>query len=123
MACILIADDEMDMLKVRTILLQMEGYTILTANDGVEAFDLALKNPIDLIVTDWMMPRLNGIGLCQKLRENDSTKNIPIILASGVDIVPEGMHTLYDAFLPKLATIDELIHLIGQLLDNDVRKG
>lgn len=117
MACILLVDDETDMLLVRALLLRIEGYTVITARNGEEAFDLALKNSVDLVLTDWMMPIMNGIELCHKLRSNEGTQKTPIILSSGVDIVVKENNTPYDAFLPKLASIDEQLLLIRQLLD------
>jgi CheY-like chemotaxis protein len=78
---ILIADDNLDMRSyIKNIL--MKYWRVETAVDGEEAYKLARNNPPDLILSDIMMPRLDGFGLIKKLHDNPVTKSIPIILLS-----------------------------------------
>lgn len=65
---ILIAEDEEAMRKILRLYLEKEGYEVLTAADGAEAFDKLCKTPCDLLIADWMMPRMDGIKLCREIR-------------------------------------------------------
>ena len=73
---ILVADDEKEIRDLLEIYLINEGYKVIKAQDGQEALDIIDKEEIDLLVLDIMMPRVNGIEVCKKIRE---TKNIPNI--------------------------------------------
>ncbi|MGL5150488.1 MAG: response regulator transcription factor [Clostridium sp.] len=77
---ILIVDDEKEIRDLVEIYLKGEGYDTLKAQDGEEALDILNKNPqIDLVILDIMMPRLNGIEACMKIREE---REMPIIMLS-----------------------------------------
>lgn len=76
---ILIVDDEKEIRDLIDIYLKNEGYRTLKACDGQEALDLLVRNNIDLIILDIMMPKLDGIGACMKIREENNT---PIIMLS-----------------------------------------
>ena len=65
---ILVADDESHILNVVSLKLSNAGYDVVTASDGQEAFELATAQRPDLIITDYHMPLLSGLELCQKLR-------------------------------------------------------
>lgn len=65
---ILIAEDEEPMRKILRLYLEKEGYEVLTASDGAEAFDKLCETPCDLLIADWMMPRMDGITLCREIR-------------------------------------------------------
>lgn len=77
---ILVADDESHILHVVSLKLRNAGYTVVTARDGQEAFDLAHQQRPDLLITDYHMPQLSGIELCQKLKQDPSTSDIPAIM-------------------------------------------
>lgn len=76
---ILVVDDEKDILDLLEIYLTNDGYTILKASDGVEALDVVSKQVVDLVILDVMMPKLDGIQTCLKIREQ---RNMPIIMLS-----------------------------------------
>ena len=76
---ILIVDDNREIVDSLGKLLKLEGYFILTAYDGMEALDVLEKNPVDLILLDVMMPRLNGLSALMKIRER---YKIPCIILS-----------------------------------------
>lgn len=76
---ILIVDDEKEIIKLMEIYMQNEGYRLLTAADGQEALELLQSNSVDLIILDVMMPRLDGIEACMRIREERDT---PIIMLS-----------------------------------------
>ena len=77
---VLVVDDDPDKLGLLEVALTMAGYEVRTARDGEEALaELASFQP-DLVVSDVMMPGMNGYELARRIRENPQTKFIPIIL-------------------------------------------
>ena len=74
---ILIVDDEPRYLRLLEANLRTEGYEVATAQDGVQAVDIFSSQPIDLILLDIMMPRMDGFSTCQRIREYS---NVPIIM-------------------------------------------
>ncbi len=76
---ILIAEDDNDIVKLLKLYLESSGYRVLTVDNGISAFELVLKEQIDLAVVDIMMPRMDGYELTKKIRE---IKNIPILILS-----------------------------------------
>jgi CheY-like chemotaxis protein len=79
---ILLVDDHKMGLAARRSVLEELGYRITSANSATEALEHIADGPFDLLVTDYRMPRMNGIELIQKLRKN--TPELPVILLSGV---------------------------------------
>ena len=87
---ILVADDESHILHVVSMKLRNAGFRVLTARDGREAFETALHEKPDLLITDYHMPELSGLELCSKLKEEPSTSHIPAIMltARGYQLEP-----------------------------------
>lgn len=77
--CILVVDDDPEIVKAISILLEQEGYRVLKAYNGLEALDKALEPSLRLILIDVMMPRLDGLSAVMKIREQ---RNLPIIVLS-----------------------------------------
>ncbi|GIP14660.1 DNA-binding response regulator [Paenibacillus montaniterrae] len=78
-ATILMVDDEYEIIKLMEIYFKNENYTMLKAGNGIEALELLEKHQVDLIVLDVMMPSMDGIEACMKIREKN---HIPIIMLS-----------------------------------------
>lgn len=76
---ILVVDDNKEIVYSLSKLLEFEGYSVMKAYDGLEALDVLHSHPIDLILLDVMMPRLNGLSALMKIRE---TNKIPVIILS-----------------------------------------
>ena len=76
---ILIVDDDREIVKSLGKLLELEGYCVYRAYDGMEALDMLMREKIHLILLDVMMPKLNGLSALMKIREKN---NIPIIMLS-----------------------------------------
>src|SRR5438874_7860892 len=87
---ILVADDETHILHVVSLKLRNAGYRVLTARDGQEAFEIASAEKPDLLITDYHMPQLSGLELCQKLKQDPATRLIPAIMltARGYHLEP-----------------------------------
>ena len=77
---VLVVDDEIHIVHVVTIKLRNNGYEVISASNGAEAYELACEHKPDIVVTDYQMPVMTGIELVEKLRENDDTKDVPVIL-------------------------------------------
>ncbi|KAK9762744.1 hypothetical protein K7432_011228 [Basidiobolus ranarum] len=108
---ILLVDDNADMRRYVKGLLS-KWWQVVEAGNGEEAFNIALQNPPDLIVSDVMMPVLDGLGLLKVLRANQSTKFIPVVLLSaraGEEAKVEGLKSGADDFLVKPFSAKELV--------------
>ncbi len=90
---ILVADDEAHIRHVVSMKLSNAGYDVVTATDGEEALEACLAEKPDLVLTDFQMPYMSGLEFSMRLRENEQTKDIPVIMltARGFDIEPHEM--------------------------------
>ncbi|MHC4727702.1 MAG: response regulator [Planctomycetota bacterium] len=77
---VLVVDDEVHIVHVVAIKLRNNGYEVISADNGAEAFELACKEKPDIIVTDYQMPVMSGLELVEKLRQCDETQEIPVIM-------------------------------------------
>lgn len=77
--CVLVVDDDREIVNAISLLLEKEEYQVLKAYDGMEALHLAAERPVQLIILDVMMPKLDGLSAMMKIRER---KNLPIIVLS-----------------------------------------
>ena len=112
---ILVVDDEFDLLTTWRLVLQMEGYEVGTASNGLRALESVRANPPDLIVTDWMMPVMDGLALCHALAADDTLAQIPVILSSAAARTPEVTHPKLE-FHRKPLSIDSLIAIVTRLI-------
>jgi len=86
---ILIADDDICIIKeIIRILMKNSDFTILTTGDGKSAYEIANLEYPDLIIMDWDMPEMNGIDTTKLLKQNPLTRDIPVIIATGIMIDP-----------------------------------
>ncbi len=77
---VLVADDDRDILDLLAFRLGRAGYEVVSASDGEEALRLAVERKPDLAVLDVMMPKLDGYEVTRRMRADESTKRIPVIL-------------------------------------------
>src|SRR5689334_15511606 len=100
---VLIVDDDRKILDLLVELLQLEGYEVATAVDGSEALGLALSFAPDVVLSDVVMPEVDGLELCRRLKDNPRTAYIPVMLLSGRipsdDAGIEGLHAGADDYL------------------------
>ena len=112
MSTIILVDDEHDMLELFTEVLEQMDHHVIRARDGLEALRLAREIKPDMVVTDWMMPRMNGVELCQRMHEDARLREIPIILHSSEN----NPHAPGVRFIPKSCPLEEFEGLVRRLL-------
>lgn len=81
---VLAVDDEKDVLFIVSAALKSEGYEVVTASNGFEALEAAARENPDIIVLDVMMPKMDGFETLKKLREQDGTRDIPVVMLTGL---------------------------------------
>jgi DNA-binding response OmpR family regulator len=110
---ILIVEDEAGIVQFLQQGLEEEGYTITSASDGLKGFELSQKENFDLILLDWMLPKMTGLELCKSIRlKNTST---PIIFLTAKDTVQEtieGLKAGANDYIKKPFSFDELVERI-----------
>ncbi|MBN1621229.1 MAG: response regulator [Endomicrobiales bacterium] len=77
---ILVIDDEYDILRVIEEMLKKEGYTVITATNGQDGYKKFQQERPDLVISDIMMPIMDGYQVCEKIKGNPDTKDIPVII-------------------------------------------
>lgn len=121
---ILIVEDEVGISQFLKQGLEEEGYEITLAFDGNEGLRLARSNAFNLILLDWMLPKLNGLALCTKLRESD--KATPIIFLTAKDTIQEtiaGLKAGGNDYIKKPFSFEELLERIKVQLRHPVQTG
>jgi DNA-binding response OmpR family regulator len=121
---ILIVDDDPDLVETVAMMLEAKGFEVGKAYDGIEGEEAIKKRRPDVLVLDVMMPRKNGYQLCQELKSNKWTQEIPIILLTAVgEAVPttsyshaEGMAVEAEDFIPKPVDAATLVEAVERLL-------
>lgn len=118
---ILFVDDEPDLLITLRMNLQRHGYDVVSAMDGEDGFKRALEMHPDLILTDYVLPKMDGIELCEKIRSCEGElREVPIIIMSALkarDVESKCLDAGANAFLRKPYSKDDLLNLIADLID------
>jgi two-component system phosphate regulon response regulator PhoB len=116
---ILVVEDEDSLATLLQYNLQKEGYSVTMAGDGEEALLLVDEKLPDLIVLDWMLPKLSGIEVCRRLRQRNETRNVPIIMLTArgeeTDRI-RGLSTGADDYVVKPFSLPELMARVKAIL-------
>jgi two-component system alkaline phosphatase synthesis response regulator PhoP len=121
---ILLVDDEEDLLDLLSYALQREGFDVLTARDGAEALRVARKERPDLIVLDIMMPNVDGLEACQRLREDAGLRLTPILMLTARSEERDeilGLDAGADDYLTKPTSPNLLVSHVRALLRRSER--
>ncbi|MEM1394155.1 MAG: response regulator transcription factor [Cyanobacteria bacterium P01_D01_bin.116] len=117
---ILIVDDDVGTRLSISDYLELSGYQVITANDGQEGLNMVNKHHPDLIVTDIIMPRINGYELVRNVRQKTHFRLLPVILLTARTQTQErilGYQSGCDLYLPKPFELEELAAAISNLLE------
>jgi DNA-binding response OmpR family regulator len=110
---ILLVEDEIGIANFLKQGLEEEGYSVLVANDGKSGLELALSQKVNLILLDWILPQMNGIDVCKRIREKDDLT--PIIFLTAKDTIQEtieGLKAGANDYIKKPFSFDELVERI-----------
>ena len=117
---ILLCDDEIHILRAAEFKLKRAGYDVQTAGDGEEAWELIEAQRPDVLVTDYQMPRLDGFGLTQRVRENSDTRDLPVLMltAKGFELSREELAEKWNvmAVVAKPFSPRELLQTVEKIL-------
>lgn len=116
---ILIVEDEEDIQDVIALSLETKGFTTFRANDGLEGFTAAIDLQPSLILVDWMMPNVNGLELLRRLKRDQRTADIPVIMLSAKSEAghkSQGLDEGADDYLSKPFSPKELVSRIKAVL-------
>jgi DNA-binding response OmpR family regulator len=114
---VLLVDDEDSVQKLLTYPLEREGYRVVQARDGEEALDLYRAEPVDLVILDLMLPRLDGLAVCRRLREEESAVPIIMLTARGDEGDKVlGLELGADDYITKPFSIREFMSRVRALL-------
>ena len=120
---ILIVEDIPYLLELLQVTLKFKGYTVITARDGDEALSLMETDRPALILTDVLMPKLDGFAFAQRVRSNPKTQDIPIIFVSATYISPEDKEFALSLgavrFLEKPVEAEELLLTVAEVLNRE----
>jgi DNA-binding response OmpR family regulator len=119
-ARVLVADDDADILALVAFRLERSGYEVLLATDGEEALRLAVEESPDLAVLDVMMPKMDGYEVTRRIRDNESTGRLPIILLTAraqQSDVDQGMLAGADDYVKKPFSPQELRARVQAVLE------
>jgi len=116
---ILLVEDDNDQLRMLMEMLKWEGYQVILARDGEDAFGKVKKQRPDLVITDLAMPQVSGVELIAKIRQDAETKTLPIIVITAYtwdEIALKAREQGYQALLSKPFELSELRRQIQKLL-------
>ncbi len=113
---ILVVDDEVDITETYAMFFDLQGFEVITANDAMQALALLAERTPDVIVSDCMMPSMDGVELSRRVKALPATRNTPIILMSGAPELHDLGSPSYEVFLRKPVLFQRLVLEIGRLL-------
>ncbi|MBP1466875.1 response regulator [Candidatus Chloroploca sp. M-50] len=125
MSTILVVDDYAPNHRLMSFVLENHGYAVVSAHDGVHALECLATVPIDLMVTDLTMPRLDGLALVERIRSDPRYARMPIVIVTASsketdEIKAAGIGV--NAFLTKPVDSEDLAQTVAQLLTQEVSR-
>ncbi len=119
---ILVVEDVPNILELLDVTLRFKGYPVITASNGEEALEIASESSPALVITDIMMPKMDGYTLAFNLRRNPATSHIPIIFLSATYVTPEdkdfAMSLGAVRFMEKPVDTEDFLLTVAEVLTN-----
>lgn len=112
---ILAVDDEQDILDMLVLLLESEGYRVLTANGGQKAIELLGSERPDLVLLDIMMPEVDGHQVCRRVRADASLASVPVLMLTAkndIDNIARAVDEGADGFIAKPFDVDQFLRVV-----------
>ncbi|HMI54283.1 MAG TPA: response regulator [Candidatus Saccharimonadales bacterium] len=116
---LLVEDSDTTRLTNRIMISKRTGYTVIPVANGAEALKLARTERPDLVLMDIMMPGMDGLEVCRRMRKQEATERIPIVLLTfrvGEESVSDGFASGCTAYLKKPVEMDELVETLRRHL-------
>jgi two-component system, OmpR family, response regulator MprA len=124
---ILIVEDDEEIVKILERWLNLEGYQVLSAADGIQGVQIAAEQEFDLVILDLMLPGKDGLDVCREIRRGGGMQSdIPILMLTARDRVPDrvsGLDSGADDYLTKPFDPNELMARIRALLRRTMKEG
>jgi PAS domain S-box-containing protein len=124
---IMLVDDHEPSLFITASLLKSFGYTVITAINGAEALDKIRQDAPDVIVSDILMPVMDGYTLCRELKQDDQLKNIPVIFVSATYVEPQdkklGLSLGAESYIVKTQKADEFMEELQEVIQKCMDTG
>lgn len=112
---LLIVEDELDIAETLKAMFEDEGYEVWTAGNGRQALELLEREPVDLVITDIMMPVMSGEELLEKLQEHPNHRSTPVMIISAGDA--RGVGEKFGCkVVPKPFDFDQLLDAVSEVL-------
>jgi CheY-like chemotaxis protein len=115
---ILIVEDEPGTRQALEMLLDLEGYAVVTTTNGRQGLDALSRSSFDLVITDHMMPLMDGMTFLSEMRRDTRLQHVPVIMISASPRPPDSAVALMNAFVAKPFEIPTLLRLIERLLES-----
>jgi two-component system, chemotaxis family, response regulator PixH len=117
-ATVLFVDDDRNLLRAFRLIVEAEGFRVLTAQNADTAMAIATSESPNIVVTDYMMPDVDGAELCRRLKSNRATAGIPVVMLTATFPLPSGRGE-WNALLTKPVAVPELLMAIRSLLTSE----
>lgn len=119
---VLVVDDESLTRDLLRMMLERADFRVMEAEDGVDALEKIREQRPDAVILDVMMPNMDGFAVCQTLRQEAATADLPVLMLSAKtqpEAVEEGMRAGATRYLPKPISYKDLIRHVKEVLDGD----
>ena len=124
---LLVVEDIPDILNLMDATLKFKGYRVITARNGEEALEVIQKERPAIVITDILMPKMDGFSLVHRMRINPETRDIPVVFLSATYVAPEdkafAINIGATRFIEKPINLENFILTITELLDQGVHDG
>lgn len=117
---ILIVDDDPDILEFLSYNFKKKQFTVITASNGIEGIEMAEKHLPDIIISDVLMPKMDGIEMCRFIKKSEKLKHIPTIVLSAINNeykVLNAMDSGADEFASKPIKFNELLTVVNRVFE------